>query len=117
MTLARSDYTADNCHKVPSNRANQLAVHRRYYGQLVGQSTINHVVRIIGADALMASTHTHFNDIPMKHWDIAIKALPIAMSFTALGDYATEAGLVSVAKEAARQWVEEQTGKNKGPEE
>lgn len=117
MTLTRSDCIADNCHKVPSDRAASLAVYRRYYSQLVGRSTINHVVRIIGADALMASTHTRFNDIPMKHWDIAIKALPIAVNFTVLGDYATEAGLVSVAKEAARQWVEEQTGKNKGTEE
>lgn len=117
MTISRSDYIADDCHKVPSDQAARLAAYRRYYSQLVGRSTIDHVVRIIGADALMASTHTHFNDIPMKHWNIAIKALPIAMDFTALGDYATVSGLVSVAKTAARQWVEEQTSKDKGTKE
>lgn len=117
MIMSRSDYMADDCHKVPGDLAASLAAHRRYYSQLVGQSTINHVVRIIGADALMASTHRHFIDIPMRRWDIAIASLPLAMPFTALGDHATKAGLVCVAKEAASQWVEEQTGKNKGTEE
>ena len=117
MTMTRSDYLADDCHKVPSDRNASLAVHRRYYSQLVGRSTINHVVRIIGTDALLASTDRHFNDIPLWLWYAAIKGLPIAINFTLLGDYATEVGLVCVAKEAAQQWVDGQTSKNKGSEE
>ena len=56
-------------------------------------------------------------DTPLRDWHLVGSVIPIAMNFAALGDYATEAGLVCVAKEAAQQWVEEQTSKNKGTEE
>ena len=117
MTMSRSDYMTDDCHKVPSDQAASLAAYRWYYSQLVGRSTIDHVVRIIGADALMASTHTHFNDIPLERWLRVAPGTPLAIYFSALGDYPTPAGLVCVAKTAARLWVEEQTSKNKGPKE
>lgn len=117
MIMTRSDYMADGCHKVPSDQAAGSSAHRRYYSQLVGRSTIDHVVRTIGADALLSSADRHFNDIPLRLWYAAIKGLPCAKRFAELGDYATEAGLVCVAKEAALQWVEEQTSKNKGTEE
>ncbi len=114
MTMSRSQYMS----VLPgADRSTAAALHRQYYAQLVNGSTIACVVRMIGADALLASTDPHFNDIPLKLWHQVGPVVPIAMSFTALGDYATVSGLVSVAKTAARQWVDEQTSKNKGTEE
>lgn len=100
-----------------TDRSTAVTMHRQYYAQLVNESTIAHVVRAIGAVALRASTDLHFNDIPLQRWYMASRIMHIARRFEELGDYATEAGLVCVAKEAARQWVNEQTDKNKGTKE
>lgn len=79
--------------------------HRKYYGQLVTPDTVSYVVRVIGADAIKRSTCPHFNDIPLDRWDGLTRFLPHG-SFKELGDYATLAGLVCVAKEAAQQYRE-----------
>lgn len=81
--------------------------HRRYYSQFVTPAVIAQVAACIGADKLRASRDPHFNDIPLHRWDILAQNLgPLGASFQALGDYATLGGLVCVAKEAARQFVE-----------
>lgn len=82
--------------------------HREYYAQLVDERTIATVVATIGADELRASTDPHFNDIPLRRWDVLAAILPnvLAVRFVDLGDYATLGGLVCVAKEAARQFCE-----------
>lgn len=82
------------------------AAHRAYYAQFVNQRTIDAVVRAIGADKLLASTDPHFNDIPLWQWDRLMGALPLAASLRDAGDYLTLGGVVCIAKEAARQYVE-----------
>jgi hypothetical protein len=98
----RTEYVATPHDKNASSRA-----HRRYYAQLVSPSVIARVVGAIGADTLRASTCEHFNDIPLALWDaIACTLGPLPVSFDSLGDFATPGGLVCVAKEAARQYLE-----------
>ena len=82
--------------------------HRAYYAQFVGPGTVNLIVMQIGADRLMASTDPHFNDIPLDRWDRnhLLGRLPLARRLEDAGDYPTTAGLLSIAKEAARQFVE-----------
>lgn len=79
---------------------------RAYYGQFVDDRTISYVARAIGGDVIKASTDPHLNDIPLKQWDRLTASLPVAGSFKDRGDYPTIAGLVCVAKEAARQFAE-----------
>ena len=100
-----------------ADRSTAAALHRQYYAQLVNRSTIACVVRMIGAKALLASRDPHFNDIPLQQWYRVGPVAPVAMNFATLGDYATEVGLVCVAKEAARQWVEAQSVENEGAKE
>lgn len=104
--FTRAEYMSSNCHQV-GNKEAAAAEHRRYYAQLVCASTIAYVVRTIGADVLRASTDKHFNDIPLAKWDRLTNGLPLAMRYADLGDYPTLGGQVCVAKEAARQWVEQ----------
>ncbi len=81
--------------------------HREYYGQFVDQSTINRVCRSIGKGRIKASTDPHFNDIPLGTWDrLGINSTTLQAKMKALGDYPTAAGLVCIAKEAARQIAE-----------
>lgn len=96
--FTRADYLASS--------SSDLTAHRRFYAQLVNDRTIAHVVSTIGANRLKASTDPHFNDIPLKEWDRFAGHLPIAMKMEALGSYLTLAGVVCIAKEAARQYVE-----------
>ena len=97
------------------------ATHQEYYDQFVSQATINYVVSRIGSETLLASTNKHFNDIPLVRWDNLVlplantfksvrwdnltSVLPLAITFKSAGDWATPAGLVCVAKAAARQYV------------
>lgn len=97
---------------VPSKEclAEQMQLHRQYYAQMVSQYTINHVVSRIGHDVLVNAKDRHLNDIPIQKWDRVVIGLPLAIPFKLLGDFATPAGLVCVAKEAARQYIELQKG-------
>lgn len=93
--------------------------HREYYGQFVSQATINWVVRCIGDAKIMASTNRYFNDIPLHLWDNAAwsgdlkkgnlkRVIPVGAKIADFGDVWTAAGMVCVAKEAARQYKEAQ---------
>ena len=104
--MMRSEYMDSSSHR-PDNREHSAAMHRKYYGQFVSARTKAYVARIIGKDAILNSQDEHFNDIPLHRWDALTKGLPLAISFKETGDYATLAGLVCVAKEAARQIKEE----------
>lgn len=116
--FTRADYLS-------ASRAEQPAAHRRYYAQLVDNRTIAQVVAHIGVTRLLASADPHYNDIPLQEWDRICgftminygyargdmtqtrpPVFPLATTFESLGDYPTQAGLVCVAKEAARQYVE-----------
>ena len=82
--------------------------HREYFAQFVDASAIASVVRHIHARKLIASTDPHFNDIPLKVWDILPAPFGTAAKMKALGDFLTLAGQVCIHKEAARQYVEAQ---------
>lgn len=84
--------------------------HREYYAQFVNTQILNLALRI-GKSRLIASSDSHFNDIPLNEWD----RLSREFIFTGLdeqlrscGDYLTMAGRVCILKEAARQIVENQ---------
>jgi len=94
--FTRADYLEKKC------------THREYYGQFVSVNTKTLVCGYIGMDRLRASKNEHFNDIPLAEWDnLARGGLPRTMSFKDVGDLATLAGEVCLAKEAARQLLEE----------
>lgn len=85
------------------------AAHRAYYGQFVNQRTIHRVVNHVGEERLLRSQDKDaFNDIPMKVWDELVPWLPGSGLFRKAGDYYTNCGGVCLAKEAARQWLEQQ---------
>ena len=82
--------------------------HSIFYGQAVTPSIVSHVVSIVGADRLKASTDPHMNDIPLIIWDRMEAWLrPVAVRFneaTGSGRQASLSDCVCIAKEAARQW-------------
>jgi hypothetical protein len=100
MIYTRAEYISD--------KGDDFDKHRKYYAQYVNKWTIDAVARFIGHEALMASTDKHLNDIPLGRWDHCTVSLPLNMRFAAAGDCSSLGGLVCVAKEAARQYIEAQ---------
>lgn len=98
------------------SRADYLAgkvSHREYYGQFVTEATIRAVVQRFGEERLLSCTNEHLNDIPLHLWDRACMVnstviLPFLNRFRDAGDYCTLSGMVCIAKEAAKQWIERQ---------
>ena len=86
----------------------RAATHRKYYAQFVNARTIAFVANWIGEDALRNSKDGHFNDIQLQQWDAMKGILPMAARMEPYGDYLTLGGIVCIAKEAARQWLEQQ---------
>ncbi len=82
------------------------AAHRRYYGQFVTPATITRVVNAIGEKSLLSSRDPHLNDIPLSQWDNLVCGLPGSSGFTRAGDYYTTGNGVCLAKEAARQYLD-----------
>ena len=83
---------------------------RRYYTQFVTESTRQAVISYIGIGVLRQSVDPHLNDIPLPRWD----AIPHRLDGEALkqsGDYLTPAGWVCIAKQAAREIMEERRGR------
>ena len=91
---------------------NKKDAHRQYYAQFVGPHIISMVKNRFGVTTLKAcEDQRYFNDIPLQQWDSLSQALiPVPFGLnTAMreaGDYPTQAGLVCILKEAARQLVE-----------
>lgn len=92
------------------HREKARELHQKYYGQLVTEGIKRTVKKEFGMERLLASTDPHLNDIPLKRWDDLY--LPNIPSMKPLGDYLTLAGKVCIAKEAARQLIEEAQGAN-----
>ena len=88
---------------------NKECTYREYYGQFVTDYIKQSVARHIGMKRLKASTDEHMNDIDLRTWDstpgIATHSTSNAMKER--GDYLTQAGITCIAKEAARQLLEE----------
>lgn len=81
--------------------------HREYYAQFVYAATIEHIVRVIGAERLQASADPYFHDIRITEWDIACMGMPfLGNLLKELGDSRTLSGLVCIAKEAAHQYLD-----------
>ena len=85
---------------------NKECTHSEYYGQFVTDAVKQSVLFTIGKDAIVKSNNPHFNDIPLKKWDLL--SFPVSsQKMKQAGDYLTLAGKVCIAKEAARQIKEE----------
>ncbi len=89
---------------------NQEVTHREYYSQFVTNGIKSIVSGSIGKDRIKNSNDKHLNDIPLSLWDgVAhqIQQTPsqLGKRMDEAGDYCTLAGLVCIAKEAARQLV------------
>jgi hypothetical protein len=89
---------------------NQKATHREYYGQFVSAGVKSWVLQTFTKQELMQSTDPNLNDLPIDRWDRVIPSpvpFTLVSRMTMVGDYATLGGLVCIAKEAARQIIEE----------
>ena len=86
------------------------ATFREYYGQFVTDEVKSWVLRHFTKDQLRHSTDYHMNDLPLSVW-LRIIPQPVPYSIdqklAAANDYATQAVLVCIAKEAARQIVDD----------
>ena len=76
--------------------------HSQYYSQFVTGSVKSAVLCSIGKDAIVKSRNPHFNDIPLVKWD-RLSFTVSSQKMKEVGDYLTLAGIVCIAKEAARQ--------------
>ena len=88
MRYSRADYMAGRCD------------FDTYYGQICSEDIIHDVIYFMGAHRILQSKDPkHFNDIPLDEWDLCGDMLAITWP---KGDRETSAGLVCVAKRAAR---------------
>lgn len=63
MKYNRKDYMSKKCS------------HDEYYAQFVNSGVIEIVSFHIGKDKILASEDEHFNDIPLKQWDVLAEPL------------------------------------------
>lgn len=91
MKYTRQDYMNNKCS------------HREYYAQFVTDDTKNYVLLRIGRDRIVNSKDEHFNDIPLKLWDLAVPHAPGSRGFKEAGDWYSLGTGVCMLKEAARQ--------------
>ena len=84
---------------------NNECTHREYYAQFVTPDYIEYVVSRIGAKEIMETTGEHLNSISLKKWDM-LNAPNCKQQLIEAGDNLTLAGKVCMAKEAARQFIE-----------
>ena len=88
----------------------QEVTHREYYAQFVTNGIKSIVSSYIGKDKIRGSHDEHLNDIPLSLWDGVAREIRMTPSnlnkkLKKAGDYCTLAGLVCIAKEAAKQLV------------
>lgn len=79
--------------------------HSEYYGQFVTTGHLQEVKAYIGLDRLINSTNEHLNDIPLQEWDNIQPPLGTGEEMKKRGDYLTQAGIVCIAKAAAKQII------------
>ena len=117
--FTRAEYMASPGHGDP---VVGMQLHRRYFAQFVNDDTIRRVVNGVGSERLLASTDPHLNDIPLGEWDALCGfrqrgsdiewtspgALPCNRISKELGTWMSPSDLVCIAKEAARQWIDNQ---------
>ena len=94
------------------DRETTRKLHEQYYAQFVDENIKARVLEVIGLARLDKSNDPLFNDIPLHLWDAVIPSVPsyLGDKMRKAGDFPTPAGLVCVAKEAARQIKSQITG-------
>lgn len=103
----------------------KLCTHRQYYAQFVTEGVKRYVASAIGTERLLASKDEHLNDIPLHLWDRLEPAIR-GMCLSRMGDIEGHTSKDQygrrmigwslcdsgcIAKEAARQIIEEETVK------
>ena len=83
------------------------ATHRQFYAQFVTPEYITYVVGRIGAENLKQSTDEHLNDIGLGRWDMLQDPPKFRTRLKEAGTFWSLSSRVCVAKEAARQYLEE----------
>ncbi len=119
--ITRKEYMTKPEGRTPWHKANvaermqyrreDRARHREYYGQFVTDGFIKSVAGQIGRARLLTSTDEHLNDIPLRAWDhvyIGHHILRQIGEANGTGCY-SPSDCVCVAKEAARQFIEQHT--------
>jgi len=93
--FSRADYLSGKC------------THRQYYAQFVTTDYVKTIVKYIGSAKLLSSTDESLNDISLHIWDMAPTSHGTSGKMKELGDVLTLAGSVCIAKEAAKQYIDE----------
>lgn len=96
------------------NYIDGLCTHREYYKQFVNNAVLARVAIDIGRSRIYDTFDPNsFEDIPLEEWDKVAQRLALGgcfylnKVFLELDDFRTQAGLVCIAKEAARQIYDE----------
>jgi hypothetical protein len=86
--------------------------HRQYYAQFVDDNVKKRVFSLISLKKLLSAKDEYLNDIKLELWDRVLSPLP-----TYIGDKIRDSGTfpslsdcVCIAKEAAKQIIEENKG-------
>lgn len=89
------------------SKTERTAAHRAYYGQYVDEKVKLLVHQMIGLSNLQKSTDPHFNDIPLRRWDVMVTLLgqTMAKKLKENGDTLSLGSGVCILKEAAHQIV------------
>jgi hypothetical protein len=94
---------------------NHECTHREYYAQFVTNATRSAVLERIGIDRLLSNAED-LNRIPLSTWDgLMIFYRLTTEKLRLAGDFQSMAGKVCIAKEAARQLIEEAKAGNPNP--
>lgn len=95
------------------SREERERMHRAYYAQFLTPALIDHVRRAVTLERILKSEDPHFNDVPLHVWDAVFYAVPadVDRKIREAGDYPTLAGMVCLAREAARQIRERDRGR------
>lgn len=89
---------------------NHVCDHRQYYAQFVTLAVRSVVTNAIGLKVLQSSKDEHLNDIPLAKWDSIARVCETDMrrSLKESKDFYSLGSGVCIAKEAARQLLDEQ---------
>ena len=100
----------DEYTKAGLDKAKTRKLYREYTAQFVDGSIKKQVLRYFPEERLVASEDEHLNDIPLKQWDDCMMFMASGRLNNKLkeaGDCVSKATLVCIAKEAARQIIDE----------
>jgi len=91
---------------------NGACTHQQYYSQLVRPALVQQVKDAFGIKTLTSSKNDgHFNHISLDRWDSLAfysRHMPNEIEWKMVEDFPTQAGLVCIAKQAARMAVEQE---------